>query len=308
MSVIFVSYKRDDISRVQQLVNALRSEGLIVWWDQDIAPDDPWESTIERQLEVSSVVIVAWSPSAVSSENVKAEARQARQKGKLLQTFVEPCDPPLFFGERQGVDISNWSGDSRDHRFQTLLAAVRAIQDGKQPPRGVGYAPRKRLLRRTFTVLFVGVSATLGFVANLGGARDSLCSVASLEAHCRALGLTNATRLTLEVEPAESQRAMRDRLLSGLTGTWSRQERDCTVTASFSVETDEAGVSRLRITAEGFESLGQVVAADSNAVVTQTTSPTPGQSRGQWTYRLDGDRLVATDPVGVETTLNRCPG
>ncbi|HAY06476.1 MAG TPA: toll/interleukin-1 receptor domain-containing protein [Hyphomonas sp.] len=305
---IFVSYKRDDLAQVQRLVQCLRSEGLDVWWDQDLAPDDPWEATIERQLDLSKVVIVAWSPAAVSSENVKAEARRARQSGKLLQTFVKPCDPPLFFGERQGVDISSWSGDSSDHRFQTVLTAALAILEGKKPPHGVGYVPRKHLLRKSIAVLFVGLSAVLGFLSNLGGARDALCSISSIETPCQEFGLTQAPQIEPTPDPDAIETKLRDRLLSGLNGLWSRQERDCSVTAQFAVETDEGGISRLRITADGFESLGQVVAAENTTVVTQATSPAPGESRGQWTYRLDGDRLVATDPSGVETTLNRCVG
>ena len=80
-----------------------------------------WEVTIEQQLRVAKVVIVAWSPAAVASENVKAEARWARQQGRLLQVFVEACEPPLFFGERQGVDLKAWS----DAAFQRVFAAVR---------------------------------------------------------------------------------------------------------------------------------------------------------------------------------------
>jgi hypothetical protein len=69
---------------------------------------------------------VAWSPAAVSSENVKAEARWAKRKGRLLQVFVEACEPPLFFGERQGVDLKRWSGASSEPSFRSLLAAIHA--------------------------------------------------------------------------------------------------------------------------------------------------------------------------------------
>ncbi len=57
--------------------------------------------------------------------------------------FVEECDPPTFFGERQGVPLIGWHGSVDDHRFQTVLAAARAILEGKTPPQGVGYAPRR---------------------------------------------------------------------------------------------------------------------------------------------------------------------
>src|SRR5271163_1515142 len=126
MSEVFVSYKRENLTAVGRLVEALRAEGVGVWWDQDIAPNAAWEATIERQLAAAKLVIVAWSPAAVASENVKAEARWARQQGRLLQVFVEACEPPLFFGERQGIDLKHWS----DAAFRSVLDAVRTWPDG----------------------------------------------------------------------------------------------------------------------------------------------------------------------------------
>ena len=89
MSDIFVSYKRENLAAVGRLVEALRAEGVGVWWDQDIPPNAAWEATIEQALAAARLVIVAWSPAAVASENVKAEARWARGQGRLLQVFVE---------------------------------------------------------------------------------------------------------------------------------------------------------------------------------------------------------------------------
>ena len=130
MSDVFISYKRENLTAVNRLVEALRAEGVVVWWDQDIPPNAAWEATIERELAVAKLVIVAWSPAAVASDNVKAEARSARGQGRLLQVFVEACEPPLFFGERQGVDLKHWSGAVGDPAFRSVLAAVR---EGLQP-------------------------------------------------------------------------------------------------------------------------------------------------------------------------------
>ncbi len=138
MSEVFVSYKRENLAAVTRLVEALRGEGVSVWWDQDIPPNAAWETTIERELAVARLVIVAWSPAAVASDNVKAEARWARAQGRLLQVFVEPCDPPLFFGERQGVDLRAWSGAASETAFRSVLTAVR--QGLESPPAASGAA------------------------------------------------------------------------------------------------------------------------------------------------------------------------
>ena len=121
MADVFVSYKREDAAKVRKLVAALRKAGLSTWWDDDIAPSDPWEGTIEKALREAKAVIVCWSPDAVESENVRSEARVAREDGRLIQVFVRPCELPLFFGERQGVDLSSWRGRAGDPRIAKIV-------------------------------------------------------------------------------------------------------------------------------------------------------------------------------------------
>ncbi len=305
MSNVFISYKRENLAAVQLIVQELRGAGEAVWWDQDIAPDDPWEATIERELEAAKVVIVAWSNAAVGSENVKAEARRARNQGKLIQVFVEACEPPLFFGERQGVDLSSWSGETNDPRFQTVLTAARAIKAGKKPPQGVGYAPRKRAPWGVLTALFVGVSAALGFVSNLGGARDAVCGMPLAEATCLSWGLIQPEPTpSAPVESVERQQA---RLLDGVSGVWSRLDRECNETVSFEIER-EGAIARIRSTAPNFESIMQVMTIDPSAGVITARASAPNEAgvRELWEYRPDGDVLAMRDPAGVDTTLARC--
>ncbi len=134
MSDVFISYKRENLAAVGRLVAALRAEGVGVWWDQDIPPNAAWESTIEQALAAAKLIIVAWSPAAIASDNVKAEARWARGQDRLLQVFVEACDPPLFFGERQGVDLKHWSGAASDPAFRSVLVAARGALTNPATP------------------------------------------------------------------------------------------------------------------------------------------------------------------------------
>src|SRR5256714_10871418 len=120
MADVFLSYKREDAARARKLVAALREGGLDVWWDEYIPPSAPWEATIEKALADAKAVIVCWSPASVASENVRSEARVAREDGRLIQVFVKPSAPPLFFGERQGIDLSKWRGKADDPRIAKL--------------------------------------------------------------------------------------------------------------------------------------------------------------------------------------------
>lgn len=182
MADVFISYKRQNQDAVQKIVRGLRGAGLSVWWDQDIAPDAPWEATIERELERAKVVVVAWSRAAVASENVKAEARRARQQGKLIQTFVEPCEPPLFFGERQGVDLTKWNGNADDNRFRAVTSAARAILAGRPPPKGVGYKPRKR--SSLPLLIAAGAAAVAAGLVTTPAAQQEMCAAVAIPALC----------------------------------------------------------------------------------------------------------------------------
>ena len=145
MADVFLSYKREDAARVRKLVSALRDNGLDVWWDEDIVPSAPWEATIEAALANSAAVVVCWSPASVASENVRSEARVAREDGRLIQVFLKPCSPPLFFGERQGIDLTKWRGNTDDPRITKLAQTIRKAREGEP----IGGEEQSRIVQGT---------------------------------------------------------------------------------------------------------------------------------------------------------------
>ena len=147
MPQVFVSYARADKRRVVKIVAMLRKIGFEPWWDDDIPPGASWEQTIEKALAEAQAVIVCWSPVAVASENVRSEARFARSRGRLVQIFLEPCEPPLFFGERQGIDLSGWIGSARDPVLGRVKQALHAAI-GSQPHHQVALTDTTRARRR----------------------------------------------------------------------------------------------------------------------------------------------------------------
>jgi TolB-like protein len=142
---VFVSYARSDKRQTAKLIAVLRKLGFEPWWDDDIPAGASWEQSIERALADAKAVIVCWSPASVASENVRSEARVARARGRLVQLFLEPCEPPLFFGERQGLDLSDWSGSLRDPRIERLKQALAAAIAGQPPDQALASRSRSRL-------------------------------------------------------------------------------------------------------------------------------------------------------------------
>lgn len=169
MGDIFVSYQSNDRDKVRVLVDALRAEGLSVWWDQDIPAEAVWADAIAAALADAKAVVVCWSHAAVESENVREEARRARARGRLVQAYIEDCEPPLFFGEQQGARLVGWNG-ARDHdRFQMLVKGLRNLVAGKAPPKAlskqIGYKKRDSLagplLLGAFAVIAAAAAAVL---------------------------------------------------------------------------------------------------------------------------------------------------
>lgn len=133
---IFVSYKAEDRPRVQQIVNALESEGFTVWWDAHIGGGAGWRKDIEEHLADAKCVIVAWSKRSVGPEGdfVKDEATRAKRAGTYLPVRIDSCEPPLGFGEVQALSLEGWKGKTSDPRFRAVVEAVRAKLEGRPAP------------------------------------------------------------------------------------------------------------------------------------------------------------------------------
>ncbi len=305
MADVFLSYKRQDEAAVGRLVKALREEGLSVWWDRDIPPDAPWEDTIEREHAAAKALVVCWSKAAVASENVKAEARRAKAQNRIVQTFLEPCEPPMFFGERQGVDLTGWTGKRDDPRFRNVVEAVRAILEGRTPAVGVGLgAPSKRKLPVAAIVGGLAVLAVIAGVAAWGAMSGQEPAATPRE--------------TLQQVAAQQQRRQQQaeaELLRRIQGSWGIQmygaEQACTprYRLQYVVTQDpQSGVRRLVVTgANNHRGEGEIIRIAGGVIETSAILPVGDAGRLVETS-LDGDKLVIRDRRLTERIeLTRCP-
>jgi hypothetical protein len=195
MNEIFISYKREDETRVGRLVRALEGTGLSVWWDRGLPSGESWREQIQTALDAAKCVIAVWTHESVgpSGDIVRDEAGQAKRRGVLVPVLLDRGDPPLGFGEFQAVDLTHWKGSPRDPFFKDLCAAVTAKLEGRAVPPAKG--PMKRLMRRlTYSSLVSAIGfggLALGF--NLFGAQDQVCGVSFLQPQvsdvCGVLGL-----------------------------------------------------------------------------------------------------------------------
>jgi hypothetical protein len=127
-----------------RLAEALRRQGISVWWDPDIRPGEVWDALIERKLAAAPAVVVLWSGTSITRSWVKAEAADALERGILVPVFIEDVKPPLAFRQIQAARLSDWRGEREHCGFQHLLCTVcQYLERGSAPicgPRQPGSA------------------------------------------------------------------------------------------------------------------------------------------------------------------------
>ncbi|WP_052633581.1 TIR domain-containing protein [Pseudoxanthomonas suwonensis] len=126
MADIFVSYSRQDRTRVAPLVAALEAQGWSVWWDPEITPGEEFDSLIARELDAARSLIVVWTPQSVDSRWVRGEARDAADRGVLVPVRFDHAKLPIDFRALHATDLDGWNGDRRHAAFLSLCKALEA--------------------------------------------------------------------------------------------------------------------------------------------------------------------------------------
>lgn len=124
MPSLFLSYSREDISRVGPLAAAMEREGHQVWWDRHISGGQEFADAIEKALETADVVIVCWTKGSIRSGWVRDEAASGRDRGRLVPVTLDGTQPPLGFRQYQTIDLSNWNGRQASRALAPLKAAI----------------------------------------------------------------------------------------------------------------------------------------------------------------------------------------
>jgi len=163
MSDIFISYKKDDAGRVVRIVEALRAEGLSVWWDHGIQPGAQWDQTIQQQLNAAKAVVAVWSVLSREAPWVKEESAIGKNRGILVPVRIDDIDPPLGFGLIQAVDLIGWAGDVKDPRWTHFTDALKAVLAGGKPV-GLEAPARPRRSRRPAWAIGLAAVAVLALV------------------------------------------------------------------------------------------------------------------------------------------------
>ena len=129
---IFLSYSREDRAAARHIADSFTQEGFRVWWDAALRSGETFDEVIEKELRSAKAVVVLWSPRSVASRWVRAEATLADRRNKLVPAIIEACDRPIIFELTHAADLSDWTGDTADSRWRTLIGDLRNLVDGSR--------------------------------------------------------------------------------------------------------------------------------------------------------------------------------
>jgi TolB-like protein/Flp pilus assembly protein TadD len=142
---VFVSYSRDDASRVLELATKLRAAGVSLWIDQSgIDAASQWSEQIVNALESAKVLLLMVTESAVHSHNVTKEVvLVSERKGHILPVHLEPTViPPMLKYQLAGIQhVEYFKGGDSDANVKSILRSLERI--------GVTFAPPPELKAAT---------------------------------------------------------------------------------------------------------------------------------------------------------------
>jgi len=165
---VFISYSREDRSRVEPLVAALQTHGWDVWWDRRIEAGSTFDREIEAALADAHCIVVVWSRRSIESDWVRAEATDGLERRILVPLMLDDVRTPLAFRRTQAI-----SSDDQAEGYASLIRAVDRVVNGvsrdRQDQGGAPKAtfPAKQSSRRRYAGIALLVVLSLSTLAAL---------------------------------------------------------------------------------------------------------------------------------------------
>jgi hypothetical protein len=121
---IFISYAREDRVMAKAFNDVLSSEGLNVWWDDELYIGQKFDYVIERNITLCNALFCLWSPHSVSSAWVQREARLAIHQRKFFPIVLQECIIPGEFSAYHTIYHESWPSTINALQRSTLFKGV----------------------------------------------------------------------------------------------------------------------------------------------------------------------------------------
>lgn len=123
MSDVFISYSRNDKSRVELVRRCLLAHGMSVSWDQDFGLNEYAEEKVLAEIKNAKAVLVCWSDSA-RTRWVIGEANEAEKQHKYVGCVIAAGDPPLSYSSKNCALLRDWQGEANARPFLQVLREI----------------------------------------------------------------------------------------------------------------------------------------------------------------------------------------
>lgn len=145
------------------------------------------------------------------------------------------------------------------------------------------------------SVLITGV----GFVADVGGLRETVCAPDLLQDFCIRHRLTTPP----QAPPLDDRKVNEAVLINSIAGRWGPP--GCKHAFNYVVKAQGDGSTALTAVDESATSEGRVVYVSKGVVVSQTLTPKE-KAGSRWEFRPEPYRMTITSSTGTATELVRC--
>ena len=140
---VFFSYSHEDEKFRDQLdkhLSTLKKQGLLTWYDREIAPGQLWNAAIDAHLNTASIILLLISPNFMHSEYcyttemTKALARHEAGEARVIPIILSPTDlTGTPFAKLQALPknakpITRWT-KREDAYYDVVMGIRRAINE-----------------------------------------------------------------------------------------------------------------------------------------------------------------------------------
>lgn len=123
--LVFISHSSAEDEFVDNLSQSLERHAFDVWVDHlhKVPAGQYWDEYVDMKLEDSKVMLLVWSPTASTSNNVSVEWREFHTKNKLIIPIVyRPAPLPLLLRHLQRIDFADQT--KYDEQMNLLIKSL----------------------------------------------------------------------------------------------------------------------------------------------------------------------------------------
>jgi hypothetical protein len=121
---VFISYRRDQRAQVLIIADRLQGLGLSVWFDARLEAGSSFDEEINREVRSAKAVFVCWSPEAMQSRWVRAEASIGLERDVLVAAFLHPTELMPPYNLVHAANLEGWNGAHDDPQWGQVLNRI----------------------------------------------------------------------------------------------------------------------------------------------------------------------------------------